>query len=374
MKAEEDRLRQQLQALLDEARANEKKFQRFDKFERALIAARSLTELIHVVLHSDDSALGTEAITLVLVDPEYEITRILESNKRGASEMPGLVILEKLFRDRAHPYLGRFDADMQGAIFDPWPCRCESMALLPLMRQAELIGSLNLGSAQLDRFSSSRGTFFLDRLAAILSICLENALNLERLKLVGLTDYLTGLSNRRYFEARCQEDIAHARRHNQPLACMFLDIDHFKHINDTFGHLTGDKVLGEIARLIRQELRNGDIVARYGGEEFVVLMPQTTSRHAHDIAERIRAALASKPVQPLPGKTIPVTLSIGISALPEKHAASDATVAQEMLGGADAALYKAKQTGRNRIVIWDAAQTAPLGAVVTDSAPLASAN
>ncbi len=239
------------------------------------------------------------------------------------------------------------------------------MALLPLMRQDELIGSLNLGSAQLDRFSSSRGTFFLDRLAANLSICLENALNLERLKLIGLTDYLTGLSNRRYFEARCQEDVAHARRHNQPLVCMFLDIDHFKHINDTFGHLTGDKVLGEIARLIRQELRNGDIVARYGGEEFVVLMPQTTSSHAHDIAERIRAALASKPVQPLPGKTIPVTLSIGISALPEKHAASDATVAQEMLGGADAALYKAKQTGRNRIVIWDAAQTAPLSAVVT---------
>lgn len=350
LQTENQLLRRQLQTLLDEARLNEKKLRRLDQFEKRLIATRSLPELIRVLLQDYKSAYDIDVVTLVLADPEYEITRILEGEKRGSAAMHGLVLLEKLYANNVHPYLGAFDAEQQGAIFDPWPSGCQSMALLPLMQQDKLIGSVNLGSCEAARFAADIGTDFLERLAAIFSICLENALNHERLKLIGLTDPLTGVNNRRYFEMRCLGEIAHARRHQQPLSCMFLDIDKFKLINDNLGHLAGDEVLREVAKLIKLQLRSNDVIARYGGEEFIVLLPQTGQRQACEIAERIRASIFAQPLQPLPGENLGVTISIGIAMLPEQAAEDDSTHGQQLISAADAALYQAKEGGRNRVV------------------------
>ncbi len=349
LQTENQLLRHQLQSLLEEARLNEKKLRRLQQLEKQLISTRSLPELIRVMLQDYKTACDTDAVTLVLADPEYEITRFLESEVRGNAEAPGLVLLEKLDTDNLHPHLGTFDPELPGAIFDPWPEGCESMALLPLMRQGELIGSLNLGSCEAQRFAPDSGTDFLERLAAILSICLENVLNHERLKLAGLTDPLTGVYNRRYFETRCDAEIAHAQRHRLPLACMFLDIDKFKGINDTLGHLAGDEVLRSVARLIQSQLRSNDVVARYGGEEFVVLLPQT-ARPACEVAERIRASIAAQPLQPLPDERLSVTISIGVAILPGHLAEDDGAAAQELVNAADAALYRAKEGGRNRVV------------------------
>ncbi len=343
-------LRRQLQSLVDEARSNEQKMRRFDQLERNLIAARSLPDLIQLILTGMKSMFDTDAVTLVLVDPEYEITRILKASTREYSETPGLVILEKFFNDNLQPYLGRFDTEVRGAIFDPWPSGCQSMALLPLIRQGNLIGSLNLGSSRTDRFDSDSGTFFLERLAAIISICLENSLNLERLKLAGLTDHLTGANNRRYFETRCLEEVAHARGYHQSLACMFIDIDRFKSINDSMGHLAGDEVLRDVARLIKSQLRSSDIVARYGGEEFVVLMPQTVLSHACETAERVRTAIGAQSFHPQPGARLTITVSIGVSMLPERLTEGDSSAVQHMISAADGALYQAKQAGRNKVV------------------------
>jgi len=343
-------LRRQLQSLLDEARLNEKKWRRLEQLEKQLIATRTLSELIQVILQDYKAACETDAVTLVLSDPEYEITRILESEKRGGSKAPGLVLLEKLYANNTQTYLGTFDTEQQRAIFDPWPSRCQSMILLPLMRQGELIGSLNLASCNAERFTPDRSTDFLERLAIIFSICLENSLNHERLKLVGLTDPLTGVYNRRYLETRCHEEVASARRHQRPLACMFLDIDRFKRINDTLGHLAGDEVLRNVARLIKSQLRSEDVIARYGGEEFVVLCPQTALRQACEIAERIRHIIAAQPLQPIPRENLTVTISIGVAIVPEKLVEDDRTVAHKLLSSADEALYMAKESGRNRVV------------------------
>ncbi|BBJ00377.1 hypothetical protein FGKAn22_20690 [Ferrigenium kumadai] len=359
LQTENQLLRRQLQTLLDEARLNEKKLRRLEQLEKQLIATRSLTELIQVMLQDYKSACDTDAVTLVLADPEYEITRFLEAETRGNAEVPGLVLLEKLYADNVRPYLGAFDPELQGAIFDPWPDGCQSMALLPLMRQDELIGSLNLGSCKAERFAADSGTDFLERLAAIFTICLENALNHERLKLAGLTDPLTGVHNRRYFETRCHAEVAHARRHRLPLACMFLDIDKFKSINDTLRHLAGDEVLRSVARQVKSLLRTNDVVARYGGEEFVVLLPNTAHRYACEVAERIRRTIAAQPLQPLPGERLTVTISIGVAMLPEKLSEDDRTSAQKLVSSADAALYRAKEGGRNRVVC---AETGPLAA------------
>lgn len=350
LQAENQHLRQQLQTLLDEARLNEKKLYRLDQLEKQLIATRSLSELIQVILHDYKSASDTDVVTIALADPEYEITRILDGEKRGGAATPGLVLLEKLHALDVQPYLGDFDADRPGAIFSPRPSGCLSMVLLPLMRQGEVIGSLNIGSCKPERFTSDSGTDFLERLAAIFSICLENALNHERLKLVGLTDPLTAVYNRRYFESRCHAEIAHARRNHLPLACMFLDIDKFKRINDDFGHLAGDEVLCNVARLIKLQLRGNDVISRYGGEEFVVLLPQTALRQAREIAERMRIAIATHPLQSLSGTNLAVTISIGVALLPEKLAGDDKQSAQDLISVADAALYRAKEGGRNRVV------------------------
>lgn len=350
LQAENQLLRRKLQSLLDEARLNENKWRRLDRLEKQLIATRTLPELMQVILQGYKSEYEIDAVTLVLSDPEYEITRTLEREKQGSSKVSGLVILENVCADNMQPYLGPFDTEQQRAIFDPWPAECQSMILLPLMRQGELIGSLNMASCRAERFTADSSTDFLERLAVIFSICLENTLNNERLKLVGLTDHLTGVFNRRYFETRCNEEVANARRYQDPLACMFLDIDKFKHINDTFGHLIGDEVLRNVASLIQSQLRNNDVIARYGGEEFVALLPRTALRQACEIAERIRSTVAAQPLQAMPGESPTVTISIGVAMLPEKLAEDDKTSAHKLLCSADEALYRAKESGRNRVV------------------------
>ena len=351
LQAENQLLRRKLESLLDEARLNENKWRRLDQLEKQLIATRTLPELVQAILLGYKSAYDIDVVTLVLSDPEYEITRTLEREKRGSSKIPGLVIVEKLYANDVQPYLGALDTEQQRAIFDPWPSDCHSMALLPLMQQEKLIGSLNVASCEAGRFAADSSTDFMERLAAIFSICLENALNNERLKLVGLTDHLTGVFNRRYFETRCHEEVANARRYQHPLACMFLDIDKFKHINDTFGHLSGDEVLRNVAGLIQSHLRNNDIVARYGGEEFVALLPRTTRQQACEIAERIRSTIAAQSLQTISVEIPTVTISIGVATLPEKLTEEDdKTSARKLLASADAALYRAKESGRNRVV------------------------
>lgn len=350
-------LRQQLEALLHEARQNESKMRRFDQLQRQLIGAESLLELVHLLLSEYKLAFGVEFVTLALVDREYEVTRILESGIGNEAPCSGLTLLrssatlETLYGRQRVPYLGSFNASHHQALFNAPSDAIASVALLPLMRHGELIGSLHLGSANPERYIASCGTDFLERLAEIMAICLESALAQERLKLLGLTDALTGVQNRRYFEHRCQIEISQARRHKHPLACMFLDIDKFKGINDTYGHQTGDEVLMSVASFIQSQLRTGDTIARYGGEEFVVLLPQTDMYHASQIAERIRRCIAEENIYANSGHSINLTISIGISMLPaEDHAVENHQLADRMVAAADKALYEAKHGGRNRVI------------------------
>ncbi len=350
---ENQMLRRQLQSLMDEARVNEKKLRRLDQLEKQLISTRTLPDLIRVILNDYKTASETDAVTLVLSDPDCEIRRILEIAKTGDTEFPGLVLLESLNSEEIAPYLGTFDPDLDRAIFNPSPAECQSMILLPLMRQKTLIGSLNLASRRAERFTKDSSTEFLERLANIFSICLENALNHERLKQVGLTDPLTEVFNRRYFESRCQEEVANIRRYKTPLTCMFLDIDKFKRVNDSFGHHAGDEVLRIVASQIKSQLRSNDVLARFGGEEFVVLLPQTGLQAASEIAERIRSTIAAQPVQVTAKDNLTVTISIGVSQAPDELDVDDTTVANKLLSTADEALYIAKKNGRNQVVSKD---------------------
>ncbi|MCX6057850.1 MAG: diguanylate cyclase [Chloroflexi bacterium] len=162
------------------------------------------------------------------------------------------------------------------------------------------------------------------------------------------TDSLTGINNRRYLFELAENQIAIASRYQQPLAVMMFDIDHFKQVNDTFGHDVGDQMLRRVAQIACAELRSADVIGRYGGEEFIVLMPMTNAQQACLLGERIRAGVAALHVLSEKGDTS-TTLSIGIveiSHAPRSHSKS----VEDVFRSADKAMYSAKQAGRNRVV------------------------
>ena len=167
----------------------------------------------------------------------------------------------------------------------------------------------------------------------------------EKLQELAIQDGLTGLHNHRFFQETLARNVDLAGRSGLPCSLVFMDIDHFKHFNDTQGHPAGDEVLKHAAKIISTDLRKSDLAARYGGEEFVLLLPGTDKSGALTLAEKVRHRIESHPFQG--GESQPlgkVTVSIGVAAYPD-----DATKTEELLTAADQALYKAKQEGRNRV-------------------------
>lgn len=355
LESENDALRQQLEDLLAEARRNEDKMRRFNQLERRLIGAGSIVELVSLLLEDYRDEFAIDEVTLSLVDPDDEVRKILDDNST-ASAIDGLILIESaseitpLYEGVLRPRLEPFDSAIHADLFSAPANAVGSVALLPLVRHNALIGSLHFRSAHPERYTSDYGTDFLERLSGIVAICLDSALSHERIKQMGLTDALTGVNNRRYFEHRCAIEVSQARRHQRALTCMFVDIDRFKRINDTYGHQTGDEILRSVARTIQAQLRAGDTIARYGGEEFVVLLPHTELLQARLIAERFRASIEQNHFDTISGKNLKATISVGVSELILSDPDSDdLSLSTTMITSADHALYRAKNNGRNRV-------------------------
>lgn len=162
------------------------------------------------------------------------------------------------------------------------------------------------------------------------------------------TDPLTGLLNRRALFQELKDELARSRRFSSPMSCIIVDLDHFKRLNDEHGHLAGDRVLREVARVVQATCREYDAVGRYGGEEFLVLAPDTHSPGAMSLAERIRSELDDTPIR-YNGTSVRVTASFGVAATQM----GDSDRIDEIIGRADRALYQAKDRGRNRVAVLD---------------------
>ncbi|MGA7432557.1 MAG: GGDEF domain-containing protein [Xanthobacteraceae bacterium] len=170
----------------------------------------------------------------------------------------------------------------------------------------------------------------------------QHAADLETLAAV---DWLTGLYNRRHFETLAQAELARSQRYMRPLTVMMMDIDHFKDVNDTYGHATGDRVLQALATVCLATKRDADVIGRIGGEEFALLLPETTDTAAAQFAERLRQQIRDcAPV--VGGEKLPITVSIGIAGV-----TLTTSGIQPLLNSADQALYDAKHSGRNRVVL-----------------------
>jgi len=170
---------------------------------------------------------------------------------------------------------------------------------------------------------------------------------MKKLEMVSRVDGLTQLFNRSHWQSRMVEEFSRAGRYLAPLSLIMFDLDHFKSVNDTHGHLGGDAVLVQVAAIIKGALRDSDIPGRYGGEEFGIILPNTNAQGAKVVAQRLRANIESTPV-PFEKIQIPVTASLGIAEF-----RSTITDPEELIANADTALYEAKEKGRNRVVVYE---------------------
>lgn len=170
----------------------------------------------------------------------------------------------------------------------------------------------------------------------------------ERIRKESSTDFLTGMLNRRAMDNRLKVELHRSRRFGRVFSMAMIDIDHFKELNDTNGHLIGDDVLRSVAKTIQSYLRDIDIVARYGGEEFLVIMPETERDNACQAMERIRKEIAERRLFTSEGKTVGTTVSAGVSQFPE-----DGMEAETLIRAADTAMYQSKSDGRNRVTVYN---------------------
>lgn len=225
-----------------------------------------------------------------------------------------------------------------------WIRKPRALATLPLRSGKGIIGVLAVWSTTHPTLENE-ALDLLSALAPYAALHIEHSLQYDALHDTADRDPLTQLRNRRGFERAFADATARLARYARPLSLLVLDLDHFKNVNDHYGHEAGDAVLTRVARLIEAGIRDVDVAARFGGEEFVVMLPETPLQPAYEVAERIRTAIADAEIE-WKGQIIPVRVSIGVSCCPERVA-----LPAELMGSADQALYQAKETGRNRVVV-----------------------
>lgn len=353
--SEIEELKKRLAALTSEAAANETIMKRTQARELTLLRADSLAQLLHAMVDGLRDSYGLDAVSVVLLDPQHEVRHLLVAGGDRPEEFkqiffvdslvglaPQLAVLHK-------PWLGPFVGADHHLLF-PGIANLKSVALLPLPRKDRTTGTLCFGSRDAARFTRHHGTDFLAHLGAVGAVCIENAVNRARLLRAGITDFLTGWHNRRYLQQRLKEELARAQRRGASIACLMIDIDKFKGINDGYGHLAGDAALKEIAQRVEGQIRSMDTAARFGGDELAILLPEATAAEAGLLAERIRDAIAAVPFALNSQITRSLTISVGVASVaPGRHETDLKSVADRLVADADAALYRAKALGRNRV-------------------------
>jgi two-component system, cell cycle response regulator len=355
LQVENRALQERLQDLTEEVSRNEALLRKTQERELELLRAGSLAQLLELLIHGLRVSYQLDAVTLVLNDPEHEIRHLMAGDGFLVDELREVQFVDALkevaprLPELDRPWLGPFykedhDLLIQGAV------RSGSVALIPLCRNEQLDGLLVFCSRDPMRFNKELASDFLAHLGVVAAICIENSVNRAKLVRSGLTDFLTGFHNRRYLQSRLREELARAQRAHQYLVCLMIDVDHFKRINDQYGHLAGDAVLREVARRVDAEMRTSDTGARFGGDEFAIVLAQSSFEDGERVAQRVLRAVSGQPIKVGANGTETVTLSIGVAAAAPGPEVRDLKhMAERLIAEADAALYRAKSGGRNRV-------------------------
>src|ERR1700760_4229581 len=294
-------LQTRLAELTDEVSRNDAILKKTQERELELLRAGSLAQLLEKLIHGLRSSFQLDSVTLILHDPNHEIRHLLAGDGFLLEELSEVQFVDVLatiaprLGNLEKPWLGPFRlADHE--LLVPKERQNGSLALIPLRRSGQLDGVLVFSSADRFRFTRELASDFLAPLGVVAAICLENAVNRAKLVRSGLTDFLTGFHNRRYLHARLCEELARAQRDRHPIACLMIDVDHFKRINDEYGHLAGDAVLCEVAQRIDDEMRLSDTGARFGGDEFAIVLPHGSVTDGQRVASRVLEAVSGSPI------------------------------------------------------------------------------
>ena len=358
LERENRRLQARLGALTEEVGRNDSLLRKTQERELELLRAGSLTQLFERLIAGLRTSYQLDEVALILHDPQHEIRHLLSGDGVTPGEPPGVCFVDALvtvapqLATLERPWLGPYRKADHELLVPGVGAAPASLALIPMRRSEPLDGVLVFSSSDPQRFTPELASDFLAHLGLVAAICIENAVNRARLLRSGLTDFLTGFHNRRYLHARLREELARAQRARHSIICLMIDVDHFKRINDQYGHLAGDAVLREVAQRIDAEMRLSDTGARFGGDEFAMVLSHASIADGEKVAARVLQAVREQPIGVGRGAEETVTLSIGVAAAKPGSGQRDYKVlAERLIAEADAALYRAKSAGRNRVAI-----------------------
>jgi diguanylate cyclase (GGDEF)-like protein len=333
-----DQISSELSSRVGELEAERGRFKEtLQRYGETLAATHDLNALVGAVLDTAVQATRARGGRLLLYDPErgeaIEQARI--GTARGSrTDLPMVVAAGVGLEGEA------LSAHEPRVVQAP-----RAMLAVPILREHQLLGLVTTVDPE-DGGFGDEDIESLSALAVQAGVAIENARLHRVVERQAVTDALTGLANRRQFYEVLGREYERAQRFGTPLSLILLDIDDFKVINDTRGHLAGDAVLHGVATTLAELIREIDMAARYGGEEFAVLLPQTAQEGAAQLAERLRREIASRPIRFGPDEIEGITASFGVAAGPE-----DSMTQIDLIASADAALYQAKRDGKNHVTV-----------------------
>jgi len=335
--------------MVSKAKTGERGYQELIDFHKS-ISLLSLDGISTVLVNRLPSILSIHFFTLFLYDKDKRMLNLISHNRPDiessfslplasspimeAAILSGKYILEDSFID------SKYYRKSDNKFF-----KKDYFATIPLKIEKEIVGVLNINDGEKVSFNVSNLDFVL-KLSEFISMTVSNAVLYERTKKLSVTDGLTGISNRPNMEQVLRSEFERSMRYGAPLSVVLLDVDHFKGVNDTYGHQKGDEILVAFASLLKKFCRANDTAARYGGEEFLMILPQSNAQGAFKIAERVREEMMKLSFTGNESN-FSVTTSCGVVELDRDFIKNP----DELVTMADQALYEAKNSGRNKTVI-----------------------
>ena len=335
--------------MVSKAKTGERGYRELIDFHKA-VSLLSLDGISAVLVNRLPSILSIHFFTLFLYDKDKRMLNLISHNRPDiessfslplasspimeAAILSGKYILEESFID------SKYYRKSDNKFF-----KKDYFATIPLKIEKEIVGVLNINDGEKVSFNVSNLDFVL-KLSEFISMTVSNAVLYERTKKLSVTDGLTGISNRPNMEQVLRSEFERSMRYGAPLSVVLLDVDHFKGVNDTYGHQKGDEILVAFASLLKKFCRANDTAARYGGEEFLMILPQSDAQGAFKIAERVREEMMKLNFTGNESN-FSVTTSGGVVELDRDFIENT----DQLVAMADQALYEAKNSGRNKTVI-----------------------
>jgi diguanylate cyclase (GGDEF)-like protein len=337
-----------LERILETLKENEEIARKFFEIEVSILSILNFQDLFERLLSEIREKFGVPCVWISVID-RSEISDMIQAlaSSKDLRELLNVIDRKtflKLVDNTTTPLLLNGDLRPYYPIFPRGQLNfIRSLAVSPISLHGEVIGSLNQADFSRLRYRPGMDTRLLEQLAVKVSICLSNVIAHERLKWLAGRDPLTSLLNRRVMETVLKREFRRAQRYRTPLSLAFLDIDHFKDVNDRHGHECGDALLQYVSSRLIEITRDSDVVARYGGDEFVIILPSTSAEEVRKLLHRLQQHFQDCPM--LQGEIlIPVSISFGVASITDPSVTDPAS----LLRTADAMLYSTKKSKKTK--------------------------